>query len=224
MSDQPNQVDTYRLGDMMVIEMPPAKFLKALAVIAECLHPTFEEHGLASKNGCVITSLAIRHFLFDIGFRDAEIATCMFAIRAVKGDETLHSLGIGAPDHRQATAGPKGWSGHMVVRVPSAGYLIDTTLFQMRRPQWPDFPPMWATPLLPPEIDIGGFGMRAFGGHAFPEPDGSMIEFMWLDQPQNRHWRHAPDFKCKQRWRGVAAVLTEKFGQWEEEPPPRPRL
>src|SRR5262252_7800728 len=127
-----------RLGDMMVVGNPPAKLWKALAVIADALHPSFElEPRIApgiSKSSCVICALTVRDFLRAIGFDMARVAPVCAVMWASENGKQLHSLGIGHPDDDSAFADR--WSGHLVVVI--GAFLIDATLYGAQRPQWPD--------------------------------------------------------------------------------------
>src|SRR5688572_10816402 len=79
-----------QLGDMEVGGQPPAKLVKALATIASGLHPAFDALPWIapgkSKNSCVLTSLAIREFLFRIGYGDARVVPCLATVRAFLPD------------------------------------------------------------------------------------------------------------------------------------------
>src|SRR5436190_5914768 len=132
-------------GDLSVMsrEMPPAKLLKALAVIADRLHPVLAKGGFRTHDSCVLLSLAVRDFLQAIDFTDAVATPVTVVVREFKpGGEQGHSLGIGVPGDRAVA--PERWAGHMVVTLPKCGWLIDTTLYQAARPQWPELPGMVA--------------------------------------------------------------------------------
>lgn len=208
-----------KLGDMQVLGQPPAQFLKALAVIADALHASFDAQPWLSslgktKGSCVLSSLAVRDFLFAIGFKDVEVRPVFVTMRALKGEEVVHSLGIGEPKRGDAKALPGRWVGHMVVVVPSVGYLVDTTLYPAQRPQWPGLPGMMAAPLF--RFDEGEelFGMKLIAGVRTETPDGA-FDALWLDQPWNKAWKKGPDAS---RWRreAVVAALKEKFGSFAE--------
>lgn len=213
------------LGDMFVVgaEKAPAKLLKALAVIASDLHPTFdrERWGIVpdwSKHSCILCSLTVRDFFWKIGFKDAALAPVYFAVHAYRGKELVHSLGVG--DH--AAMGIKNpppntatnWSGHAAVRVD--GWLVDTTLYQCQRPQWEGLPGMMAAPLQPKDWMPPLYGHTAISGGAAQAPNGDMIEMVWLDQPHNKHWRDDPADAEKSRRANVVKQLVAKFGAWKQ--------
>ena len=208
--------DIMKLGDMQVVGAPPAKLLKALAVISEALHPTFDAqrwiaHSGKTKESCVISSLAVRDFLFKIGFRDVEARPVFTVMRSLKDGTAVHSLGIGDESPRGSKALPGRWVGHMAVVIPSAGYLVDTTLYPAVRPAWPWLPGMIALPL----ADEGNivFGMKPLAGFQTPTGTGEAFDAIWLDQPANNLWRKGGDAA---RWRREAAVaaLVARFGSW----------
>lgn len=217
---------SFRLGDMMVVGMPDAKLVKALAVIADGLHQFYAmvpwmkpNH---SKVSCILASLTVRDFLFRIGITDAEVAPCMFAIRARQGEVELHTLGIGDPDWREARTeaakGKKaaGWKGHLVVKLPRHNYLIDTTLFQAKRQHWSDLPGMMAVPLQLADPDMRFYGMPPISGMILDDDEtGTTLDILWLDQRRNKFWRTAPDGKDKRRRQAVISALVDKFGKWE---------
>lgn len=205
MNDKP-----LKLGDMMVSGAPPAKLIKAAAVIAEALHPNFERLSLRSRDSCVLSSLAVRDFLFKIGFRSAEVVPVVFVIRADQDGKELHSLGIGDPYDKGVDAAGR-WSGHMVARLPDEGFLIDTTLFQAARPQWPALPGMVLLPLAPSGQPV--FGLSRISGFEMTADDGRAVVGMWLEQPRNKRWRGAPD-TGKRRREPVVGALVERFGSW----------
>lgn len=214
------------LGDMMVAGTPPAKLLKALAVIADSLHDEFGRHRLTApdktKESCVLASAAVREFLFRIGFVDVEIRPCFCFLRACRGDDELHSMGIG-DDELTPVRDPQRpgyWRGHMVAVVPSAGYLIDTTLYRAAtRPAFAGLPGMFAVPLLDP-ADVADARIRNLPPLAFeqmkrPNDETETIDMFWLDQPQNRSWKDGPDYR-RRDWRvAVARRLVQQFGQWD---------
>ncbi|WP_315922436.1 hypothetical protein [Mesorhizobium sp. SP-1A] len=202
-----------QLGDMLVGGEPRPKLLKALAVVAEHLHQLYNEQGRfikdISKQSCVLCSLTVRDFLFKIGFHDAEVRPVLVAIRAFKGEEELHSLGIGNPDLR-AKSDPKRWQGHMIVHLPSDRFVIDTTLYQAARPQWEQLPSMMVTP-----INRGhqGWGLESLASVRAELHDSTLI-VQWFDQPKNKSWKNGPD-ALKGRREAVVAALVERFGKWE---------
>lgn len=221
---QEKALQTLELGELTVIGMPPPKLLKALAVIAANLHQFYSViprvkpgHSLTA---CILSSLTVRDFLFRIGFRDAEVAPCMFAIRAFRDGQQLHSLGIGDPDpreHSKIGKQSRGWPGHLVVKMPKHEWLIDTTLFQARRPQWPDLPGMLAVPLVesrdPAHLYYEMFPLSGVVGET---DDGSQVDILWLDQPKNKWWRASPDGRDRRRREAVVDGLVTAFGEWSD--------
>ena len=212
------------LGDMHVVGRPPAKLVKALAVIANGLHPAFDREtwGIApgfSKQSCVLCSLAVRDFLWKIGFKDAQAAPVYFAVRAFRDDELVHSLGVGDHNAIGMTApGPDTdarWNGHMAVKV--AGFLIDPTLYQVHRKQWDGIPGMMALELETSDQLDRPYGLRPAAGAILTMVDGTRVEMMWLDQPLNRRWRESSGGDTERsRRRGVIAGLVKAFGKWQD--------
>jgi hypothetical protein len=205
-----------RLGDLEMIGDPPPKLAKALAVIADQLHPTFArqpwiEHAAKSKESCVLSSLAVRDFLVAIGFIGAQVRPVAAAMRASRGGETLHSLGIGMPQGAIDDKRPRYWNGHMVVTAES--YLIDTTLFRAARPQWPGLAGMIAMPAQAPYDDLV-YGLKPVAGAGLPLDSGAMFELLYLDTPGNTSWQNGGD--AREPWRRKAAVeaMRERFGAW----------
>lgn len=211
------------LGDMLVVGKPPAKFVKALASIAGVLHPAFDTilpKAGKSKESCVLCSLTVRDFLWKAGFKDAKVTTVYLAIRATDpAGVEVHSAGCG--DHNgpipvmvpipKDTAAR--WNGHMVVEVPSAGYVVDTTLFHMKRPAWPVLPGMIAVPT---EHDaVPSYGLAQLAGAVATMPDGNTLRMWWLRQ-ENPRWRGAPDTERGARAPVVKALVQSwgDFGSW----------
>jgi hypothetical protein len=203
---------------MEMVGDPPPKLVKALAVIADKLHPTFArqpwiEHAAKSKESCVLSSLAVRDFLVGIGFIAAQVRPVATVMRAMRGDEQLHSLGVGIPGALDHT--PRHWNGHMVVQVE--GYLIDSTLYRMARPQWPGLAGMMTLPLeAPSDPSYRAYGLRPISGLGLVYEPDTFFELMYLDNGANTSWQRGGD-ACE-RWRREAAVaaMVERFGQWEK--------
>jgi hypothetical protein len=216
------------LGDMHVVGQPPAKLLKAMAVIADTLHPAYDaqitpENEAAgdgriggSKTSCIFSSLAACDFLRQIGFKRARVTTCYLFVRSydAEGAET-YSLAVG--DHDQlAEFGLTGkrmpdsdthWSGHMVCEVD--GWVIDATMYQCQRPAFDGMPGMMA-------LEIGSgmpvLGLQPLAGVKTKGEQGSMM-LMWLRQ-RNRRWQESlPDVSIVRRAKVVRA-LVQKFGHW----------
>lgn len=203
----------FDLGDLYIAGKYPPKLLKACAVIADRLHPSLDDVPLIergkSKRSCILASATVRDFLRSIGFSDAEMRPVTVVMMAERGGEILHSVGIGAPG--QPDEGD-GWAGHMVVTVPSARALIDTTLYQTRRDAWKDLSGMIATKLRP-RPDLRYFDLMQLAGLMRGDGDYA-FRIVWLDNPENQRWRQAPDTDPDRRRRAVAAMV-EQFGKWE---------
>jgi hypothetical protein len=122
----------------------------------------------------------------------------------------LHSLAIGAPHDKRELK--DNWRGHMVVTVktPAGEFLIDTTLYPARRPQWKDLPGMIALPLSEKPIRAwwrleviasAGYGNVMIG---------------WFDNPRNKTWQYGGDGRDPYRRAAVTAALVDRFGKWED--------
>lgn len=202
------------LGEMTVIGVPPPKLLAALAIIADKLHPILDAQPRVraghSKVSCIWCSAIVREFLFRLGFRDAELRACVFAIVAEKDGGLVHSLGIGnpvKPDLKRQDS----WDGHAV--CTAGGWLIDTTLYQMRRPQWANFPGMMALQLLDDDQRVMFWGKRALTGSETKDC-GNDIAFAWMDQRENTRWRQAPDYL---RRRERSQIVDQLMTHWKLE-------
>ncbi|SIO49974.1 hypothetical protein SAMN05443247_06595 [Bradyrhizobium erythrophlei] len=207
-----------QFGDLAVLAHPPAKMLKALAVIAARAHPAYDEcSGVAaggSKDKCLFMSLAVRDFLVEIGFADATVRSCFLYIAAddLEGNQ-LWSVGIGAPGQRPT---PEKFNGHAVCTVPSLSLLIDTTIYQAVRPQWCGsvggmaairYHRPWPSQLI--------HGCRSIAGAETVLPDRRVM-VMWLDRPEV-NWKREIDFRQKnERRRYVTKTLREAFGEWSD--------
>ena len=194
---------------MLVGGKPPLKLTKALTVISEMLHPTWAFDHLdgsdISKTSCVLASLTVRDFLFRAGLRDAAVEPVFTYMEAQQDGAMIHNLGIGKPD--VPASSPNHWAGHMVVVLREAGFLIDTTLYQAQRPQWPDLPNMIATPLNGDGKFLGAY--QALGGlHIPPDETGYSFDIAWFHVPQNTGWKKAPDVENMRRKR---KLIVEKM-------------
>jgi hypothetical protein len=199
------------LNDMQVVERPgSAKFIKALASIASVLHPAYDAilpTPGKSRESCVLCSLTARDFLWRAGFKDARVTTVYLLLRAVdEAGKEIHSAGVG--DHFNSPVPltvpippdtAHRWNGHMVVEVPSVGYVLDLTLFHMKRPAWPSLPGMIAAP-----IEHGNGDQLA--GVRVQQDDGSALMVVWLRQ-DNPRWRNAPDTERSLRIPVVKALV-----------------
>jgi len=196
---------------------PPPKLMKALAVITT-IHDEYAKlpwlrHPDVSKESCVMCALTVRDFLQRIGFKDARVRSVTMIIKAKRGEEELHSLGIGTPMDRKVAPGK--WAGHLVTTVDD--FLIDTTLAPSKRPQWPDLTDIVAMQMFeepkghrPPLPDHALWPIAA--AHLDAE-DGSLIEMVYLDRPDNQSWKTGGDAK-KDRRRPVVDALVKRFGPW----------
>jgi hypothetical protein len=201
------------LGDMEVAGLPPMKLVKALAVIATELHPTFARqlwiaHPDKSKESCVLSSLTVRDFLVSIGFR-AQVRTVACVMRGLRDGKELHSLGIGIPG--ALDAGPLHWNGHMVATV--GRFLIDTTLYPSVRPQWPDSPGMLTMPFTKPRNHLI-YGLRPIAGAVMALPSGVTLEIIYLDNAADMSWMNGPDGYELWRRRVAVETMRARFGHW----------
>lgn len=211
-----HEIPNLQLGELTLVERDwPGKMIKALAVVAKYLHPTYDvqpdtEPG-GSKETCLFTSLVVRDFLVEIGFKDATVRGCGVVMRAT--DQTgaeIHSVGIGIPGDPDR---PNKFNGHIVVTVPSLSLLIDTTLYQAIRPAWAGalqgmFACRYQAPF--PRLNFGRYPFAASG----IELDDREFHIVWLDRPELR-WKREIDFTVKSpRRRAVTRALVEAFGRW----------
>lgn len=207
-----------KLADMTVLGDMPPKLWKALAVIADTLHPEFARqpwiaHADKSKESCVLCSLAVADFLSDIGF-DARVRPVVTVLKAWNGEVELHSAGIGVPGTPRVE---DRWVGHLIVWLEASKTLIDTTLYPVIRPAWKELPPMIAAQC----IDGGGkdrpFGLKPIAALSMTDDDVPGYEFgiMYLDNPRNTSWRKGGDAEAWRRAVVVAAMRT-KFGEWQD--------
>lgn len=212
------------LGDMNVHVDASPKLLKALAVIASNLHQTMERDltpGITHES-CILCSLVMRDFLFRIGFRDAEVRPALVIVTAhdaTTGAE-IHTLGIGRDKPGMVTRdGAKRWEGHLVTLIPSAGVLIDATLYSARRPAWPTLPGMVALPTMPGEAGDEIWGLKPIAGMEAVSPtsagNSARVAIVYLDQPSNKIWKKAPDAGRSRRETYVRS-LVETFGVWHD--------
>jgi hypothetical protein len=207
-----------QFGDLAVLAHPPAKMLKALAVIAARAHPAYDEcSGVAaggSKDKCLFMSLAVRDFLVEIGFADATVRSCFLYISAEdqQGNE-IWSVGLGAPGQ---VPQPEKFNGHAVCTVPSLSLLIDTTVYQAIRPHWSgSVGGMAAIKYHRPWTNQLIHGRPSIAGAEIALPDRRLM-MLWLDRPEV-NWRREIDFRYKNdRRRYVTKALRDAFGEWHE--------
>lgn len=202
--------------DILVGNDVPAKVIKAMAVIGTQLHQTFDvqpwiERVGKSKESCILCSLAVRDFMRAIGF-EAKVVTVCAVLQALRGEKLLHSAGIGVP--APINTRPGYWNGHMVCVLPREKVLIDTTLFQVKRPAWPHLPGIVAVKLADDPNPIVAFGMTAIGGLCIEDDEDYQFTLLWLDRPQN-NWRKN-DGRDKRRRQPAVAAMTKAFGTWRD--------
>lgn len=208
-----------QLGDLLVVGDFKPKMIKALAVIADRLHPAYDalpnkKKVGSSKESCLFSSLATRDFLVGIGYADATVRTCMLYARADRNGDEVWSLAIGVPGDRDQL---DKFNGHAAVIVPSENILIDTTLYQAIRPQWQGaITGMMAVEYLP-DSPYRVRGLKQIAGMEFKAAeDGLRFEIAWGDRP-NINWRRQPDMtdpQSLQRRRTVAKALRDTFGSF----------
>jgi hypothetical protein len=202
------------LGDMAILAPPPAKLAKALAVVAKYLHPEFARqpwiaNADKSKESCVLSSLAVRDFLRAIGYRDARVRPVAFIVRAERNGAEIHSAGIGVPEGGDDRHEHGQWNGHLVATIPSLGWLIDTTLYQIKRPAWPDLPGMVALPV-GRKAPAAVYGLREITGASMVEPaDNYRCDLLWLANPRNTRYREGGDAEPYRREPVVAAMVKQ---------------
>jgi hypothetical protein len=201
-----------RLGDLLIVGGPPAaKLLKALAVIADQLHPGFDRQAdlkpFVSRKSCVLCSLAVRDFLVRIGF-NARVRPVCAVLWAEKNGAPVHSAGIGVPNCKSKG---DGWNGHMIATVDD--WLIDPTLYQIKRPAWPDLAGMMALPLHSRPWQRGWSQLKVMASAGAGEDEFSIG---WLDNPKNKTWQLGGDAQDATRRAPVIAAMVERFGAWRE--------
>jgi hypothetical protein len=213
------------LGDLQIIgenASPPVKLIKALAVIADRLHPSFDAHPRVEKNkskeSCVLCALTVRDFLRTIGFA-ARVEPVCFIGMAERNGTLLHSAGIGMRGPIEKIGGR--WNGHLITIVRDSGWLIDTTLYQVQRPAWPHLPGMIAI-----SLDEIGYRKERFEYQGMPalaaihthDPDDGDYRFDagWLLNPGNKLWRNGPDGRNAALRAPIIGELVERFGGWQE--------
>jgi hypothetical protein len=212
------------LGDLQIIveKPPPAKLIKAIAVIADRLHPSFDAHPRIengkSKESCVLCALTVRDFLRTIGFA-ARVEPVVFMAMAERNGTMLHSAGIGMRGPIEKIGGR--WNGHLVTIVRESGWLIDATLFQVQRPAWPHLPGMIAISLDAVGRDrdrIEYQGLPALAAIHTHDRDDSDYRFDagWFLNTGNKSWRSGPDGRNSRLRAPIIGDLVERFGAWED--------
>jgi hypothetical protein len=212
-----------KLGDMAVLCEPgalPAKVWKALAVVAAELHPAYDKvSGLPpgkSKELCLFTSLAVRDFLVQIGFRDATVRGCALYVYAddLKGKQ-IWSVGIGVPDQEPIEGK---FNGHAVCTIPSLNLLIDTTIYQAQRPQYfGDLPGMMAAQYYAPQhAGLMKLYRLPIFANAVARDEVRELNVIWLDRP-DLPWKKSEDFRVRNNRRiAVTKAMLAAFGEFKE--------
>jgi hypothetical protein len=205
------------LPQLTIFGSPQDRFVAAMKIVSSHLHqgfrPTFGE---ISKNSCVLASLTVRDFLFRAGFRDVVARPVRVLMRASREGKELNSVGVGY--QHEGKGDPRRWAGHMAVYSPSLNYLVDTTLFQAQRKDWPFLPGMIAVPLRDSPNDQVIFGLKPITGMSIEIPeDNYSFEIVWVDDPKNNTWKNAPD-RSKRRREAVVEAMLSAFATAEREP------
>jgi hypothetical protein len=210
-----------QLGDMLVVGNFPAKMIKALAVIADRLHPAYDalpdrKKDGNSKESCLFSSLVVRDFLVGIGYKDATVKPCTLVMRADRNGAEVHSLGIGIPGDRD---NPEKYNGHAAVVVPSVDILIDVTLYQAIREQWQGAISGMMALGYEPHSDRRLRELKQIAGMGFTAvADDLAFQIAWGDRP-DINWRRQPDMTdphSLRRRRQIAKLLQEAFGNFRD--------
>jgi hypothetical protein len=226
------------LDDLQIIsedQPPPAKLIKALAVIADRLHSSWDAiiPKNKSKESCVLCSLTVRDFLRTIGIA-ARVEPVVFLAIAKRDGKILHSTAVGMPSEsaptnlimtpNDALSGPTTfvkpgqWNGHLVTIVRDSGWLIDVTLYQAQRPAWPQLPGMIAISLDRDKDRIEWRGMPVLAAIHTHDPDDGNYRFDagWFLNAGNKSWRSGPDCRNTTLRAPIIGKLIERFGGWED--------
>jgi hypothetical protein len=146
----------------------------------------------APDNACIMSALTVRDALQQLGY-SARVKPVALLLRAVKGGQMLHSLGVGLRDIHgfDAVAQGTGWDGHLV--VIAEGHLIDPMLPKYRREAWADALPehVRALPLAPHNLKlkpiISAKAQRVVA--AFERTrDDYLFQAVWFAAPGNNEW------------------------------------
>lgn len=193
------------IGDMHILGEPPERLGEALRVIAERLHSEFDRCDYAagkSKTACMIAAMAVRDILMNVGFDDCEARP----VAALLVDLTTKYFGsFGLPNGEPAPNDH--WSGHMVVVVPSAGYLIDATLYAPGATGWCGPRGMFAVPL----CSSSATPLRGLHRLADVATEDGLYRLTWLDAPDNDGWRKFPDALKPRMRKMVVRSLTRSL-------------
>jgi hypothetical protein len=132
-------------------------------------------------------------------------------MRAERDGKELHSLGIGLPAMADR---PDKFNGHAVVVVPSAGVLIDPTLYQAIREKWQGAVSGMMAVALQTDSPYLVRGLKQIGGsQMYAVDDPTEFEIGWGDRPDINIKRQA-DFRDPasiRRRRRVTKALVEAF-------------
>jgi len=188
---------------MMTIGNPSPPLAGALAFLGDRLHPTIEEKTKCeigySWGACILSSLVARDVLRGLGFT-ADEAPVIFRIRKRCGDRLNKELFIGDPSHSNA---PRMWNAHMVVLVESL--LVDFTLAQAWRWEWPHLPRMLAATVCKDGGSLDGKFPRLL--QLGDDPDE--VEASWFHHPAKTDWKAVPDARPRFRKGAVRKLVKE---------------
>lgn len=199
-------------GEMQVFGTPPEPLRGPLAVIGRHLHSLYDRQpGVtpgASRSGCIFSALTVRDFLHKTGFADATVASVIAVLIEAKNNEPVYKTALGLPPNHGLKIKGK-WFGHLVTVIPSAGYLIDATLFHAPlKPKWRGPRGVIALPLA--TGDAGRYLDRdIISGVRQDLPDGTSFHLMWLDNAANNTWLKVDDANSSRRRQAVANAMCE---------------
>ena len=231
------KIKAMKLKDLQIVGGISPKMVKAAAALSH-MHDLFDAETRivpgASKGSCIMSALTARDLMWKLGWKDAAIMPVYLRVEGWHGDKGLWSVGVGDHDTFHAhhsrpgfkplvdrTTGP-GWNGHAVVISPAANVLIDPTIGQCRRDQWPTLPEMLVVELLPdtpsPNLmpshaPIIGFDWVEH--QDVPETRADRVRVHYTAQPFNTRWRDAPDAERTRR-APVVADMRKMFAAWKE--------
>jgi len=184
-----------------------AALREALSIINKHLHPLFDSEGRMpvghSKASCILCALTVRDFLHEIGITDAIVQPVAICIEATINGETSGILTIGHPQF-EPKPDPNRWHGHMVNIVPSHNLLIDTTLYQARRPKWPKLPGIVSAKLR--DESFTWHGLRAICGVVID----NHIRVIWFSRTATS-WRDTEAARDTSLRKNVVRQLSERY-------------
>ncbi len=202
----------------VILGQPPAPLRTALSVIGERLYgltaktPIFRDTPDRIATSCVFLSLVVCDTLRQAGFT-AEPRPCALAVEK----RGVHQLVIGNPTDKDANAWS--WAGHLI--VCAEGVLIDPSLGQARRPEWPRLPDIAAAPLFTPPRD-GSLDNRPMPLLSAMIHAAEGFRALWFDTPENTRWIGSPDTQPDRR-RRLADKLSLAIGAAIQRDPTRHR-